>query len=104
MTLTLDAVPEGLVETVAGVDGVESARAEGSELVVDLADASAKVAVVRAADERATVEDIIAEEASLESMFEQYASGTAGDRGGADADGPAGADGAAEGTAEGVAR
>ncbi len=85
--LALDTRPDGLVEAIERIDGVASVTAEGDDLQVEVTDPAAKVQVVRRADERATVADIVAEEASLESMFEQYASGTAGAsaEGGADA-------------------
>jgi ABC-2 type transport system ATP-binding protein len=76
MTLSLSAVPEELVGTVGDLAGVEGVTVDGTELIVELSEATAKVAVVRAADDRVTVEDIVAEETSLESMFSQYANGT----------------------------
>ena len=76
--LTLDACPDGLPPAVERIEGVETVQVDGDDLHVEVTDPAAKVRVVRRADERATVEDIIAEEASLESMFEQYANGTAG--------------------------
>lgn len=77
--LSLDASSDDLVATVRAIDGVESVRVDGDDLHVDLADEGAKVRVVRAADRHAVVEDIVSEETSLESMFEQYATGDAGE-------------------------
>lgn len=93
MTLVLSDVSEPLVESVANLDGVQSVAVQGSELTVELTDASSKVSVVRAADEQTSVDDIVAEEASLESVFEQYANDRAGRNSPDAASEPAGAAG-----------
>ena len=70
VTATLDAVPEPLgVETV---DGVRAASVDGATVAVDCIEASAKMRVLRHLDERATVEDVGIEEASLEALFTEY--------------------------------
>ncbi|MEF8906383.1 MAG: ABC transporter ATP-binding protein [Haloarculaceae archaeon] len=80
MTVTVDAVPDGVEADLGSLDGVRSVAADGNAIRVELDDPADKVRVIRAVDERARVEDIISEEKSLEAMFESYT------RPGADAD------------------
>jgi ABC-2 type transport system ATP-binding protein len=101
MTVTVDTVPDGVEADLGSLDGVRSVAADGTSIRVELDDPADKVRVIRAVDERVRVEDIIAEEKSLEAMFESYT------RPGADADTApstgATADGS-DGTGDGSAR
>ncbi len=73
VSATLDAVPEDL--GLAAVDGVGDAAVEGRTVAVECETSRAKMRALRALDDRATVEDIAIEEASLEALFEEYTSG-----------------------------
>jgi ABC-2 type transport system ATP-binding protein len=75
MAVSVDVVPDGIETDLGGVEGVLTAAVEDGTIHVELDEPAAKMRVLRRVDERATVEDIIAEEASLEAMFERYASG-----------------------------
>jgi hypothetical protein len=59
------------------MDGVAEASAEDGVLHVEVSDPEAKVPVIRHVDARVTVEDLVAEEASLESLFTEYTNGDA---------------------------
>jgi len=78
VTVTVDAVPDGLEADLGALEGVRSVTAEGTSIRVELDDPADKVRVVRTVDERARVEDIISEEKSLEAMFERYTRPDAG--------------------------
>jgi ABC-2 type transport system ATP-binding protein len=70
VTATLDAVPEPL--EVERVDGVRATSVDGRTVSVDCTEAPAKMRVLRYLDERATVEDVGIDEASLEALFTEY--------------------------------
>ncbi|MFC7177178.1 ABC transporter ATP-binding protein [Halosegnis marinus] len=71
LTLTLDAVPEGLAEAVGAVDGVSAVAVDADARRVTVhADGPAKAAVVNAVGTLdATVLDLATSEASLEELF-----------------------------------
>jgi ABC-2 type transport system ATP-binding protein len=77
--LSVAEVPDGLLDAVADVEGVFAASLEGQTVRAELEDSARKVDVVRAVDRLATVEDIISEAASLETMFAMYTDGPAGE-------------------------
>jgi ABC-2 type transport system ATP-binding protein len=79
MELHLDRVPGGLAGEVGALDGVAEASADEGVLHVEVVDPGAKVPVIRHVDDRVTVEDLIAEEASLEALFTTYTNGDAGE-------------------------
>ena len=68
---------DGLAEQLATREGVHSVTREGRRLSVTCADPAEKVGVVRAADDVTRVTDIVAEETSLEALFESYTTGEA---------------------------
>jgi ABC-2 type transport system ATP-binding protein len=70
VTATLDAVPDPL--EVEAVDGVRAATVDGRTVSVDCRESTAKMRVLRYLDDRATVEDVGIEEASLEALFDEY--------------------------------
>jgi ABC-2 type transport system ATP-binding protein len=82
MELHVSRVPEGIVEEVAGIDGVAETTAGEGVLHVDVEDPGAKVPVIRHVDDRVTVEDLVAEEASLEALFTTYTNGDTGEAAG----------------------
>jgi ABC-2 type transport system ATP-binding protein len=75
--LHVEHVPDGMAREVGGMDGVAEASAEEGVLHVEVSDPEAKVPVIRHVDARVTVEDLVAEEASLESLFTEYTNGDA---------------------------
>ena len=76
LAVTLDAVPGGLPDTVADIEGVSSVSVRESGLVVACTN-PAKAAVVRACQQAgATVENIETSEASLEELFAAYTGGS----------------------------
>jgi len=91
VTATLDAVPadHGL-DTVSGVRTVE---AEEKGLTMEVTEPSAKMRALRHLDERATVEDIAIEEASLEALFSEYTNAEGPVDAGGGAGGPDGDEG-----------
>jgi len=70
----LDAVPDPL--DVESIDGVRAATVDGNTVSAECTTGAAKMNVLRYLDERATVEDISIDEASLEALFEQYTNGS----------------------------
>lgn len=83
---------DDLAETIRERDGVLSVGREGRWLTVTCREPAGKVGVIRQVDDRVTVTDVVAEETSLESLFESY---TTGD--GSVLDGGPGSDGATAG-------
>lgn len=73
-------------DSVVDLDGVADATVEESTLTVHCTDPAAKVDVVKYVDERVEIRDILAENASLEELFNQYTAG------GRDASAPASQD------------
>jgi len=73
------------VDGLGDIDGVATVDVDGARLTAQCTDPAAKVDVVRHVDDRADVVDILAENTSLEELFNQY---TGGGR-----DGPGTADG-----------
>jgi ABC-2 type transport system ATP-binding protein len=78
VTARLDAIPPDL--SVEDVSGAGDISIDDETVTVACAEPSAKMRALRYLDERATVEDIAIEEASLEALFNEY---TNGDTGGA---------------------
>jgi ABC-2 type transport system ATP-binding protein len=69
--LAVDAVPAEL--TVADIDGVDGVTVDGRTIRVQVADASAKVAVIdRVREDGATVLDLSVRDSSLEDLFSAY--------------------------------
>ncbi|MFB6146558.1 MAG: ABC transporter ATP-binding protein [Halobacteriaceae archaeon] len=81
VTATLDAVPTDL--GLEAVEGVSDVAVEDGTVTVDVTEGPAKMRALRALDERATVEDVAIEEASLEALFDAYTNGAGGDDGAA---------------------
>jgi len=73
VSATLDAVPDRA--GVASLDGVRDVTVDEDTVTAECTTGPAKMAVLRRLDERATVEDISIDEASLEALFEQYTNG-----------------------------
>jgi ABC-2 type transport system ATP-binding protein len=74
-TITLECATPPATDGVADIDGVAEASVEGARLTAQCTDPAAKVDVVRRVDERADVVDILAENTSLEELFNQYTGG-----------------------------
>ncbi|MFB6129027.1 MAG: ABC transporter ATP-binding protein [Halorhabdus sp.] len=75
ITVTLDAVPDGLAAEIESIAGVTSVRTDGDAIVAGCEN-PAKATVVRACqDAGATVENIETSEASLEDLFAAYTGG-----------------------------
>ncbi|QCC50303.1 ABC transporter ATP-binding protein [Halapricum salinum] len=74
--VTMDAVPDGLIETIEGLDGVNSVSITDGTLVAGCEN-PAKGAVVHRCYEAGTVEDVETSEASLEDLFVSYTGGGA---------------------------
>ncbi|PSQ17554.1 ABC transporter ATP-binding protein [Halobacteriales archaeon QS_8_69_26] len=84
MEVDVDAVPDDLgMDDVEGVGGV---TVDGTTVQVTCRRPGAKMPALRRIDDRATVEDVVIEDASLESVFEEYTA--------------EGIDGSAEGSAD----
>ncbi|MFB6172006.1 MAG: ATP-binding cassette domain-containing protein [Haloarculaceae archaeon] len=72
LRVTVDDVPDGLLDDVRAVEGVEHVTREDDALVVGCAD-DAKTAVISAIEEQGvSVQDFTTEEASLEELFAAY--------------------------------
>ena len=67
---------DNLVSELTDRDDVRSVSVEGVRLVVTCDAPTAKAALIRAVDDQTSVTDVVAEEASLESLFERYTAGT----------------------------
>jgi ABC-2 type transport system ATP-binding protein len=77
LTLTIDAITDELVETVTGVHGVASVRADGDQTLSVACDDEAKTAVLGAVDiAGGTLLDFDTEEVSLEELFAAYTEDT----------------------------
>jgi ABC-2 type transport system ATP-binding protein len=73
LTLTVDGITDELVETVAGVHGVASVRADGDRTLSVACDDDAKTAVLGAVDVAGgTLIDFDTEQVSLEELFAAY--------------------------------
>jgi ABC-2 type transport system ATP-binding protein len=88
-------------DAVADVDGVTDVAVDGTTVRVSCASPRAKMPALRRIDDAATVEDVTIEEASLESIFEEYTNRETSD---ATADGPESGGDRAAATAGGDAR
>jgi ABC-2 type transport system ATP-binding protein len=72
LVISVDAVPEGALDAVEALDGVNRARADGEQISIVCED-SAKTTVISTLEaEGATVADFETEEASLEDLFMAY--------------------------------
>jgi ABC-2 type transport system ATP-binding protein len=92
MEVTVDAVPDGIVPELRRFEAVVTATATDGTIGVELDDQTAKIDVINHVDERASIENVMAEEASLEAMFKRYANGadeTAGESDATDSEAPA---------------
>jgi len=81
------------VDGVGDLDGVVAVERDDRWLTVTCRNSTDKVDIVRHVDQVATVTDIVAEETSLEALFESYTSGDTGTGDRADNDGTVEADG-----------
>jgi len=77
VSATLDAVPDAL--NIERVDGVRDATVDDRTVAVECVEPAAKMRVLRHLDDRATVEDVGIEEASLEALFSEYTNEDADD-------------------------
>ena len=75
MALSVEEVPGGIAGSLADLDAVRTATVEDSTIRVELDDPAHKIDIINYVDERTGIEDVIAEAASLEAMFERYANG-----------------------------
>ncbi len=73
VTASLDSVPPDL--GVGSVSGVTDVSVDDTAVTVEVSEPAAKMEFLRHLDNRATVEDIGIEEASLETLFEEYTNG-----------------------------
>ena len=71
----LECAEPSAVDGLGAVDGVVSVERDGRRLTVTCRDSSNKITAVRYVDEATTVTDIVAEETSLEALFESYTGG-----------------------------
>jgi ABC-2 type transport system ATP-binding protein len=90
-TVELACASPPAVDGVTGIDGVAEVSVDGTRLTAQCSDPAAKVDVVRHVDDRVDVVDILAENTSLEELFNQYTGGgrdaeTAGEAGGGESD------------------
>jgi ABC-2 type transport system ATP-binding protein len=74
-TITLECADPPRAGGVEDLDGVAAASVEGRTLTAQCTNPAAKVDVVRRIDQRAEVLDILAENASLEDLFNEYTGG-----------------------------
>jgi ABC-2 type transport system ATP-binding protein len=74
-TIELECAAPPSPDGVADIDGVADVTVAGTTLTASCTDPAAKVDVVRHVDGRAEVVDILAENTSLESLFNQYTEG-----------------------------
>jgi ABC-2 type transport system ATP-binding protein len=74
ITASLDSVPSDL--DVRSIPGVRDVSVDETGVTAEIGNPAAKMDVLRHLDDRATVEDIGIEEASLEALFEEYTNGT----------------------------
>jgi len=70
VTATLDSSPGDI--DAGGISGVRNVAVDGRVVSAEVTEPAAKMRVLRRLDERATVEDIGIEEASLEALFSEY--------------------------------
>ena len=70
VSATLETVPDDL--GLDGIDAVRSVTVEDQVVTAECTDPRAKMRVLRALDDRATVADIGIEDASLEALFDQF--------------------------------
>ncbi len=71
-----------LTERLEAIDGVERVGLEDGTVSATVDRPGAKMAVIRRVDELATIQDVVAEDASLEAVFDRYANGDVEDEGG----------------------
>ena len=74
LSVDLEAVPNGLADSITSVEGVRDVTVEDDALAVSCAD-QAKGPVVHRCVEEATVRDVSTSEASLEDLFAAYTEG-----------------------------
>jgi ABC-2 type transport system ATP-binding protein len=74
-TITLECAEPPRVDGIEGIDGVATVSVEGRALTAHCTDPAAKVDVVRRIDDRAEIVDILADNTSLEELFNEYTGG-----------------------------
>ncbi len=74
-TITVRCAEPPSAEGLEEIDGVASVAVDGTTLTAECTEPSAKPAVVRHADERATVVDVEADDTSLEELFNELTDG-----------------------------
>jgi ABC-2 type transport system ATP-binding protein len=74
-TITLECADPPRADGIANLDGVAADDVEGQTLTAQCTDPATKVDIVRRVDQRAEVVDILAENASLEDLFNEYTGG-----------------------------
>ena len=72
---TVEATPD--LDSLRALDGVREVRATGDTVRVTCSDPRAKMPALRRIDDAVQVTDIDVDDASLESLFEEYTNGTA---------------------------
>ncbi|MFB6096078.1 MAG: ABC transporter ATP-binding protein [Haloferacaceae archaeon] len=80
LTLAVEAVPDGVVDDLRGLDGVADAAAGDGSITVECTDAAAKASAIRRVDAAgASIRDVDAEPPSLEQVFVALTEGRAAD-------------------------
>lgn len=74
--LKVVSVPAGLDDELEALSGITEVSVEDSTVSVICAEPAAKMTAIRAVDDAARIRDVVAEEGSLESLFNQYTAGT----------------------------
>lgn len=72
LSISVDQVPEDLLESVRGLDGVSSVRADGQTITVECTDAAKTAVLSTLEDGGASIADFETREASLEDLFVAY--------------------------------
>ena len=76
LIVTVDAVPDGLLETIEELAGVSGVQVTGADVVVSLFDSSRKAAILGVVEDAgATIDDITTKEPSLEDLFAALTTG-----------------------------
>ncbi|WP_121743738.1 ABC transporter ATP-binding protein [Natronorubrum halophilum] len=76
LTLTVDAVPDGIARTLEAIDGVHDVRVDGADIVTTVANPRSKAVVINAVEDAGgVVADITAEDHSLDDLFAAFTTG-----------------------------
>ncbi len=78
LEVTIDAIPDEVESLLAERETIRSVAIEDRTIRVEMSEPAEKIWVINELDKRATIEDVIAEETSLTSMFERYTSSSPG--------------------------